>query len=353
MNDPPQGFLEAIPGSAGIRPCDRCGSTESRTHCRAVDPLSGERFGLLRCRRCGLLRTDFRRPAQELSRYYGPNYFGPGGRRFFCLVERAVGGCRLWRARIVARRFVSPGRILDLGCGRGLMLASLKRMGWECAGTEGSAVMAEEVRNAYDLDIRSGEIDPLPFPDGTFNVVTAWHSLEHMEKPVKVLREVFRVLQPGGLLVVEVPAMSSLQARLGGGRWFHLDVPRHLYHFSRRELSEILTEMGFLIQEEGTFSLEYGPFGMLQTLLNRITYSDNALYQFLRKPELRSPVQCKARARALRGVWDVLATLLLVAPLGVCAIWVEVVACLLGRGGVARIVAFRPNLTDETPASRG
>ena len=319
-------------------PCDRCKSTRARYVMRSEDHLSGEHFNVVRCGGCGLLRTDFSDRGFDLSRYYGPAYYGAAGRRFRGILEGTIGLFRKARARRVARLAGTPGRVLDLGCGRGLMLAALQRMGWQCEGTEVSSSLAEAARSAHGFEVLSGGIDPLPFPDATFDAVTAWHSLEHMEHPVRMLGDAFRVLKPGGLLVVEVPNAASFQALLGGRSWFHLDVPRHLYHFSRTELRDILDGMGYSILKENTFSLEQGPYGMAQSILNRATFHPNVLYRLIRRAS--SPEgQARTGRRRLRGVWDLFATVLLAVPAGVAGTMLEILAGLVGRGGVTRLAA--------------
>ena len=320
--------------------CDRCHSRLATPLFSSEDYLSGERFEVVRCGDCGLLRTDFRERAHDLSFYYGPAYYGTAGRRFMGGIERAVGLFRNARARMVARLAGQPGRILDLGCGRGLMLAALQNMGWQCVGTEVSADLAEAARGARGLEVHSEGIEPLPFPDASFDAVTTWHSLEHMERPVGTLGDIFRILRPGGLLVIEIPNAAGLQARWGGPGWFHLDVPRHLYHFSRSELTEILVGLGFSIVQESTFSPEYGPYGMVQSLLNRVTFHPNALYRLIKR--VPSPQgSTREDRRRMREIWDIAATVVLAVPLGVVGTVLEVLACLAGRGGVVRVAAIK------------
>lgn len=92
----------------------------------------------------------------------------------------------------------------------------------------------------------------------------------------------------GGVLVVSIPNFDSWQSRLSGRWWFHLDVPFHLYHFSARNFGALLEREGFRIARLSHFSLEFGPFGVLQSLLNRVTASHNLLYEALKTRSLRA-----------------------------------------------------------------
>jgi SAM-dependent methyltransferase len=164
-----------------------------------------------------------------------------------------------------------------------------------------------------------------------------WHSLEHQFEPARVLAEVRRLLKPGGRLLLEVPNLGSRQARLGGSRWFHLDVPRHLLHFSRPTLAALLCGQGFEILRWSTWSLEQGPFGLAQSLLNRMCASPNLLYGLMKGHAPAEPR--RQRISGPRRALDLGLTIVLAAPLVALALGAEAVAALAGRGGVLSIVA--------------
>ena len=164
-------------------------------------------------------------------------------------------------------------------------------------------------------------------PEGSFDVAIMWHSLEHQFEPAQVLEAVGRALKPGGLLLLEVPNAGSLQSWLGGRNWFHLDVPRHLVHFRLEPLAEMLERSGLRIVRVSTWSLEQGPYGMAQSLLNRVTRSPNVLYGLIKR------VPGGKRASA----WDLILTVLLAVPAAAAGFGLEVAAALLGHGGVLRV----------------
>jgi SAM-dependent methyltransferase len=91
------------------------------------------------------------------------------------------------------------------------------------------------------------------FPDGFFDVVTMWHVLEHLPDPAAALAEARRVLQADGLLVIEVPNLGSLTFRLCRERWWPLDVPRHLLHFTPQTLGRLLDAGGFEVVRRQDF----------------------------------------------------------------------------------------------------
>ena len=187
------------------------------------------RFPLVRCSSCGLVFLEEFRDEAQLDDAQRTAY-GEPQRRFVGPFELLVRGFRLGRVRF-ARRLMPPGgSVLDVGCGRGLFLHLLRERGYEVKGTELSAAT---VRNAYpDLPISVGDLRPGLFPDATFDLVSIWHVLEHLRFPDQALEVAFRALRPGGKLMLAVPNYGSVQARLGGERWFHLAPPRPLVQFT-------------------------------------------------------------------------------------------------------------------------
>jgi SAM-dependent methyltransferase len=107
--------------------------------------------------------------------------------------------------------------------------------------------------------------------------------LEHLSDPRRTLREIGRILKPGGRLIVAVPNYSSVQARWSGPAWFHLDLPRHLFHFPVAGLRRLLVDSGFTLRSEHHFSLRQNPFGWVQSALNRLgRLPRNGLYTLLK-----------------------------------------------------------------------
>jgi 2-polyprenyl-3-methyl-5-hydroxy-6-metoxy-1,4-benzoquinol methylase len=92
------------------------------------------------------------------------------------------------------------------------------------------------------------QVGTLPYPlwsDACFEVVTMWQSLEHVHQPLEVLRAAFRLLTPGGKLLVTVPNFAGLGAQWFGPSWYGLDAPRHLSHFSPETLYRMVSQAGF------------------------------------------------------------------------------------------------------------
>ena len=124
-----------------------------------------------------------------------------------------------------------PGRVLDVGCGRGVLLQEFRRRGWEVQGTELSESAASYARQTLKIPVEIGDLEAIGFPPNYFDAITLWHVLEHVADPRALLAEIRRILKPDGVLLVAVPNFGSLEARVSKDKWFHLDVPRHVTHF--------------------------------------------------------------------------------------------------------------------------
>jgi SAM-dependent methyltransferase len=285
-------------------------------------------FRLSCCRQCGTAWTSPRPSPEELELYYRSDYYGPENDKFVKPMEMAVEWMNRARARQLHRLLQAPGRVLEIGCGRGLLLYQLARLGHECYGIERSSLAAARARRIAALQVFTRSLEDCRFADCSFDLVVLWHVLEHLENPNDVLKEVHRVLKPGGALVLEVPNFSSLQAQLFGKKWFHLDIPRHLVHYSRNGILQLLNSRQFAVQQVSTMSLEQAPFGALQSLLNCLNFPPETLYKILKR-EIQVPIMTKGLHMGLAAV--------LILPSFVFS----VVETLFGKGAVLRVFARR------------
>jgi SAM-dependent methyltransferase len=158
-------------------------------------------------------------------------------------VTRLRGRRMLRRIRWSCPPWVGEGRYLDVGCGSGGALGVARALGWRVAGIETDEVAAARARRFTD-ELHVGDVLSAPFAPGRFDVVSAFHVLEHVPDPVAVARRMLEWLAPGGLLIVEVPNAGGLGARLFGGAWAGLELPRHLSHFTPATLEAVIDKAG-------------------------------------------------------------------------------------------------------------
>lgn len=234
--------------------CPVCSSDESSVLLTGQDHICGDSttFRLVRCASCGLVYLNPRPDAGELSDHYAERYrqWQSVPATGLAARFRALGSRR--KAGAVAG-LAGAGRLLDVGCGFGDFLLSARKCGFEPFGTELEPDQARRAAAASGADVRAGEPDKCSFEPGSFDVVTMWHVLEHMEDPLGTLRAVRSLLKPGGLAVVAVPDAGSWAARLFGGYWAGYDMPRHLLDFSRQTLEATLARAGFRTEQASYF----------------------------------------------------------------------------------------------------
>lgn len=202
-------------------------------------------FQIVKCRNCGLVYLNPRPGKEKLPQYYPDNYYLPPP------PERAPDGQTPEKTGILEKRILQykrPGTILDIGCKCGAFLAGLKTPGWQAYGVEISPLAAQAARARHGLKVTTADFAETHFQNGQFEVVTLWQTLEHLRDPLATLREINRIIKPDGLLVISVPNIDSFQARIFKARWFHLDAPRHLFHFSPRTIRILLAKAGFDLQ---------------------------------------------------------------------------------------------------------
>ncbi len=212
----------------------------------------------------------------------------------------------------------------------------LRERGWQVEGVELSEAAAHHARDLLGLSVFVGDFLAVPLAPGTFDVVQLWHVLEHCADPVAALRQAHALLRPGGLLVLAVPNFESLQARLAGRHWFHLDIPRHTVHFRAGALLALLAREEFAIDTVAHFSLEQNPYGWIQSLQNLAGFRANLLYELLKRDGARS-VRSPWRDHPVQSA----AVGLLAVPLGLVAGALTLLETALQRGGTFEVYARR------------
>lgn len=296
--------------------CLSCGAALESWYSEVEDPQTREVFAIDACVSCGLGQT---RPAPEdLGRYYGAAYHG--GRHGF-----TAEWCARRRIRLVQETAgAARGRkLLDVGCGDGTFLLSARDAGWSVYGTE---LNPQPARDA-GLEVR-GSIDEIA-SEGPFHCVTLWHTLEHFRNPMETMKAVRRVLAPDGVVVAAVPDARGLQASTFGKHWFHLDVPRHLFHFGAHSLAELMRRAGFEETKSWHQEFEYDVMGWTQSALNAVLKTPNVFF-----------ARVTGRKPATGGA-ETAANLVLGSALSAAAVPATWVGTLARKGGTL-IIAARP-----------
>lgn len=256
--------------SATRTACPVCDGTDREFVADCHDHLYGNAgtFTLARCRGCGLGMQVPMPSDEELAAYYPPDYpchswREPSGRWL-----TAVRWILLCDTSPLDPRFAVPGRMLDIGCGSGGAIAEFGRRGWRAVGVEPNPQAVEQGRRR-GLDVVQGTLDDARFADAAFDYVRLDHSFEHMTNPTATLREIRRILRPGGRLFICVPEFGSTTRRWFGEYWWFLGLPVHAYQYSRDTLPRLLERAGFAVERVRVRPHLGGTLGSLELLLNR------------------------------------------------------------------------------------
>jgi Methyltransferase domain len=253
--------LGRVLGEEDPAACPACGGGElvDWREATAADPrASRRRYVLARCRSCGSAATRGRSHDDAATLYRDEAYASPSPG-----VDRGLEPLRRladrWRLHLLEP--LRPGSdVFEIGVGDGRLFHSLEQRGHLVAGTEPFAAFSHP-------RVSSTPAEELDLPRGSLDTIVLWHVLEHFSDPHDLLLRVAPALRPAGRVVISVPNLGSLQARLGGDRWFHQDVPRHAVHFTREGLTRLLGRSGLRVVGVRTMVLDQNLLGMAQTLL--------------------------------------------------------------------------------------
>jgi SAM-dependent methyltransferase len=290
----------------------------------ANEPGSAAVYDLARCERCGTAVTIGAAPPDDV---HETGAYRPGAPRLAGVAAPLLRRFDRKRLALLARGVSPPARLLDAGAGRGRFVAAARVAGYEARGIEPSARGVDGAAASYGVALERATIESAAVVPRSLDAVTLWHVLEHLDDPGAALDAVAGWLRPGGALLVGVPNRASLQARLAGDRWFHLDLPRHRVHFTPKGLRTLLEAHGFEAVSTTHVLLEHNPFGMWQSLTSRATTTPSWLYHALKR---NAPLDAR----------DALVTAAALALLPL-AVVLEAVAGLARQGGTIAVVARR------------
>jgi ubiquinone/menaquinone biosynthesis C-methylase UbiE len=217
---------------------------------------SHDTFLAMRCNSCGLVYLNPRPSVSDFETIYPPNYHA------FDFSEADFGFVHRVRSRLEAKRLLSlcrdlpeDARILDVGCGDGFHLNLLKKYGgknWTLKGVDvdkRAAQMAEK----SGLKVYLGNVEELDLPENSYELAFMIQTIEHVEKPEKVLSAVRKILKPGGKLVVVTDNTDSFDFKLfKGGYWGGYHFPRHWNLFNQNSLRKLAAKTDFEVAKLAT-----------------------------------------------------------------------------------------------------
>ncbi|MDR1199444.1 MAG: class I SAM-dependent methyltransferase [Prevotellaceae bacterium] len=235
-----------------IQKCPLCGSIKISPEFICKDYFaSGEQFEIYICRQCGFLFTNNFPSNNCIGKYYdSPQYISHSDTKKG-LTNKLYHFVRAYMLKrklnfVCKQSKKKTGKILDIGCGTGYFLNEAKHKGWETFGIEKNEQAHKLAVEYFDLLVKP-EAHIYKFPKESFDVITLWHVLEHLENLNEIMEKMHGLLLQDGIVVIAVPNCASYDARHYKTYWAGYDVPRHLWHFTPETMKLLAEKFKFNI----------------------------------------------------------------------------------------------------------
>jgi len=231
------------------RLCNICGSNNNHQIYNIMN------YSIVECSNCGFVFLK-NAPAQTLTGIYQEGYFkgscrnedtfNVSGWDYFDSEHYLAVRCKSRDALDSIESFISPGRILDIGCGPGIFLAEALSRGWAPYGFDLSDFAIRYANKELGLhNVKKMDAEDIDYKDNSFEAITLFHVIEHVLNPRELMETSYRIIKQGGILIIETPDICTRRAKKAGADWKYLKIPEHLNYFSLKTLSRLLNEVGF------------------------------------------------------------------------------------------------------------
>lgn len=222
-------------------------------------------FEYFRCSDCDTLFVDLNMTPADVFAHYSETYYesesheseGRMGYPSYRGAQDTLRASFSGKLAVVRRHVPGGGRLLDAGAAYGLFLQTASPY-FECRGIDVSEYAAKVAREEFGMNVQAADIEHSNFPDAHFDAVVLWDIIEHLIRPVDALREVSRILKPGGRVFISTDDAANWLPRLLGSRWWALAAPLHLCHFSKKGMAVALRRAGLELQDFAGDPRRYG-----------------------------------------------------------------------------------------------
>lgn len=264
-----------------LNQCPICGSENRSPFISCKDhSISKETFHLEKCNACEFVFTNPRPSQQEIGPYYDSSAYishHAQSTGIIASIYRAIRNKQFVSKENIIRSYLRKiENILDIGCGTGDFLAYMKSKGVEVTGAEPDKDARNQAQQKGLSIVNPEELSNLK---KRFKVITMWHVLEHVHLLNERITEISNLLDDGGIAVIAVPNLKSFDAGYYGSYWAAYDVPRHLYHFSRKNITELFAKQSF--KEIGCFPMYYDAY---YVSMKSEEYKNSKLSGFIKGP---------------------------------------------------------------------
>jgi len=258
--------------------CDVCGTANASPVFRRPDTMQ-----VVECEHCGLMYLSPRPETSTIESWYDRGYFSGGatttsrGYTDYLAEDKLDDLVMAARQKLslVSRHFnFQNANLLEVGCATGETCWAALQAGARVVGCDLSDDVVQIARERYpDVEFRMAPAAPLPFPDQSFDAVVAFELIEHLSSPSVFIREVHRVLRPGGVLALTTPN-TNFGKRVGWNQWTGFSTSfEHLYFFSSASLERALSRNGMSVVEvysHGDGRISKSRSAGLKTILRRL-----------------------------------------------------------------------------------
>jgi 2-polyprenyl-3-methyl-5-hydroxy-6-metoxy-1,4-benzoquinol methylase len=216
--------------------------------------ITKEIFEIWECSNCQLRYTIPVPSEADMGRYYVSEKYISHSDTSAGLINKLyklVRNITLSEKRRMVQRAtgITTGQLLDVGAGTGAFLYEMKEAGWQVSGIEPDEGARKRALDNYHVQLESTP-NLFKLPPESFDAITLWHVLEHVEDLEKYLLQLKSLLKPNGILFIAVPNYTSTDGVHYGKFWAAYDVPRHLYHFAPKSMVALAKRTGFIMHQK-------------------------------------------------------------------------------------------------------
>ena len=233
--------------------CPICSSPKIALSLSAKDfTVTKENFPIWKCKDCSLQFTQDVPEQSAIGKYYQSEAYISHSDTKEGIINKLYHSVRKFtlsnkRKLIFSQTKKQKGNILDVGCGTGAFLNTMKETGWSITGLEPDEQAAQNAKSLYNIDTQSSD-QLFNLPANSFDAITMWHVLEHVHQLQEYIAQLKKLLTKNGVLFIAVPNYTSHDAAHYKESWAAYDVPRHLYHFSPESMKVLIEKHGMNIK---------------------------------------------------------------------------------------------------------
>ncbi len=254
------------PAACKNPPCRLCGFNRYEVFLEDAACANEKKYCIIQCKKCAFISVHPLPDHESLKEHYDSSYWkgpqqkeSPYMQHFFSFRVKSI-------VYELTKHISRKGKILDWGAGDGAWVHLLRRKGFDAWGIDPFSIPSKT-----DYLIQ-GTLHSAEFGDSSFDAITCFHVLEHLDDPLNELKEALRILKPGGIMIVEVPNISSWGFSLFKKNWQPLHIPAHVNHFTPETLRQVFQTAGDVnLLKLSHFSAKASPAAFVLSFLPGLT----------------------------------------------------------------------------------